>query len=256
VGVTADNGSRKRRRRAFSLNGLAIQLSAFALSFTLVALLVVTGSKAAFVEENEIVTNHVPLGPPEQDGGGDGGPWRPFPRSPGSPLPSTAPVVDGVAGPVVDGLEEPEPPRPVVELSDTDGGTAMFPGGTVLAPGSRYDRCLAVTYTGDVDPSPVRLYAAQASGGLAPYLDLVVEMGPATDEPFGTCAGFVPSVTVYHGTLADLGAEHSTYARGLPTWDPAESGETRSFRFSLGVRDAPEAEGRATAFGFTWETRG
>jgi hypothetical protein len=113
-----------------------------------------------------------------------------------------------------------------------------------------------VTYTGDVDPSPVRLYAAQASGELAPYLDLVVQMGPATDAPFGTCAGFVPSATVYRGTLADLGAEHSTYASGLPTWDPAESRETRSFRFSLSVRDAPEAEGRATAFGFTWETRG
>ena len=46
-----------RRRRRFSLNGLAIQLSAFALSFTLVALLVVTGSQAAFVEENESVTD-------------------------------------------------------------------------------------------------------------------------------------------------------------------------------------------------------
>ena len=53
---------KKRRRRSFSLNGLAIQLSAFALSFTLVALLVVSGSQQAFVEENEAVTDYVPIG--------------------------------------------------------------------------------------------------------------------------------------------------------------------------------------------------
>ena len=52
----------KRKRFRFSLNGLAIQLSAFALSFTLVALLVVTGSKAAFVEESEVLADYVPIG--------------------------------------------------------------------------------------------------------------------------------------------------------------------------------------------------
>lgn len=48
----------RRRRFRFSLNGLAIQLSAFALSFTLVALLVVSGSHAAFVDQSENVANH------------------------------------------------------------------------------------------------------------------------------------------------------------------------------------------------------
>jgi hypothetical protein len=47
------------RRFRFSLNGLAIQLSAFALSFTLVALLVVSSSHAAFVDQSENVLNHV-----------------------------------------------------------------------------------------------------------------------------------------------------------------------------------------------------
>jgi hypothetical protein len=46
-------------RRGRSLNSLAIQLSAFALTFILIALLVVTSSRAAFVAQNENTTNQV-----------------------------------------------------------------------------------------------------------------------------------------------------------------------------------------------------
>jgi hypothetical protein len=45
------------RRR--SIPGLAVQLSAMALTFVLIALLVVTSSRAAFVAQNENVTNQV-----------------------------------------------------------------------------------------------------------------------------------------------------------------------------------------------------
>jgi hypothetical protein len=240
---------RRRRRRAFSLNGLAIQLSAFALSFTLVALLVVTGSQAAFVEENEIVTNHVPLGLPDQGGGGGGGgggrPSSPAPTSSASP--SVAPAVDA--------SEEPPPADPRMELTDTDADTAMFTDGTVLAPGSTHSRCITVAYVGDVDPAAVRLYAAQVTGGLAPFLDVVVELGAATDDSFGSCAAFVPSATVFSGTLADFAADHAAYASGMPTWQPAGDDGTRSFRFSLSVRDDPRAEAETASFGFTWEVR-
>src|SRR5688572_9965448 len=47
------------RRRGRSLNSIAIQLSAFALTFILIALLVVTSSRAAFVAQNENTTNQV-----------------------------------------------------------------------------------------------------------------------------------------------------------------------------------------------------
>jgi hypothetical protein len=47
------------RRRGRSLNSLAIQLSAFALTFILIALLVVTSSRAAFVAQNDNTTNQV-----------------------------------------------------------------------------------------------------------------------------------------------------------------------------------------------------
>jgi hypothetical protein len=48
-----------RRRGGRSLNSLAIQLSAFALTFILIALLVVTSSRAAFVAQNDNSTNQV-----------------------------------------------------------------------------------------------------------------------------------------------------------------------------------------------------
>lgn len=47
------------RRRGRSLNGLAIQLAAGALSFVLIALLVVTSSRAAFVAQNDNTGNSV-----------------------------------------------------------------------------------------------------------------------------------------------------------------------------------------------------
>ena len=47
------------RRRGRSRNSLVIQLSAFALTFILVALLVVTSSRAAFVAQNDNSTNQV-----------------------------------------------------------------------------------------------------------------------------------------------------------------------------------------------------
>jgi hypothetical protein len=256
--AAASPSPRKRRRRAFSLNGLAIQLSAFALSFTLVALLVVSGSQAAFVEENEIVTNHVPLGLPAQGGGGgDGGTGHPGPAQAAPPSATTppAPSAPTTVLPAVEETTEPPAPDPVVELTDTDAGTALFTDGTVLAPGTTHSRCIDVTYVGEVDPAPVLLYAADVSGELAQYLDLVVEMGPAIEDVFGACAGFVPSAVLYQGSLAAFAAEHPAYDSGVPTWDPAEGDGTRSFRFSLSVRDEPEAEGKATSFGFSWETR-
>src|SRR5688572_31553802 len=91
----------KRRRFRFSLNGLAIQLSAFALSFTLVALLVVSGSKAAFVEESEVLADYVPIGAAATPSGEARRPSRP-----------STPVVQ--AAPEVPPLEEP----PVLLVDD------------------------------------------------------------------------------------------------------------------------------------------
>jgi hypothetical protein len=198
-------GRRTRRRRAFSLNGLAIQLSAFALSFTLVALLVVSSSRAAFVDQNENTLNQLT--------GGE------------------------------------------VELSDNDSGTALFTSEDGLAPGETVQRCIRVTYQGNVDPVPVKLYAASTSGALAPYLDLAIEIGPDSGSAFGSCAGFAPTGTVYSGTLAGFGSSATDFASGRTTWDPAGPDETRTFRFSLTLGTDPAASGASASFGFTWEAR-
>lgn len=244
---------RRPGRRRFSLNGLAIQLSAFALSFTLVALLVVTGSQAAFVEPNESVLEYVPIGAAAPT---DGGTRRPAARPTTAAAETPAPEVP-VTAPDPDPEPEPEPteePAEVVELTDSDEGTAMFAGGTPLAPGTDREKCIEVTYTGNDDVGPVLLYAASTSGDLAPYLDLTVDVGRAADGTFGGCSGFTPSGTVYDGTLAAFAAAHHDYSSGRTTWEPSGTAERRTFRFRVAVQDVAAAAGRSATFGFTWRT--
>jgi hypothetical protein len=251
VRPVAPKAPRKRRRRAFSLNGLAIQVSAFALSFTLVALLVVGSSRAAFVEENETVTERVPVGAVDEPvplgpGGGSGGPERSRPSHPRPSAPSAE-------TPVPVEPENPGPPVTQLFLTDDAAGTAMFTDDRGLVPGVPEQRCIRVTIDGDDPAGPVSLYAADVQGPLAAYLDLVVETGP--DGAFGDCSGFVPDSVLYDGTLADFGAGHGAFDSGLTAWEPAAPAESRSFRFTVAVRDVPEAEGLTAGFGFTWETR-
>jgi hypothetical protein len=250
--VRAPAVKKKRRRFRFSLNGLAIQLSAFALSFTLVALLVVSGSQAAFVEPSEVLENYVPIGTaaPTEDG-----PRRPSGAGPvvdtPAPTPSESPApTSDLPEPTP---EVPEVPDAEVTLTDSAAGTAMF-ADERLIPGLAVERCIAVTFAGNVDVDSVRLYAAATSGNLAPYLDLTITMGAPATGPSNSCTGFTSSGTLFSGTLAGFAATHSTYATGRTTWDPSEHEETRGFRFSIAVRDDPAAAGKTAAFGFSWRT--
>jgi hypothetical protein len=196
-----------------SLNSRVLQLAAFALTFILVALLVVTSSRAAFVAQNDNVANTV----------------------------SSA----------------------VVDLTDNDGTSAMF-NATGLMPGASQVRCIQVTYTGNIDPTAVRLYRSSAptsdvpANNLAPYLNLTIESGsmPAATL-FSGCSGFSPTATEYSGTLDGFSTTRTSYAdpAAVTAWDPAGSGETRTFRFTISVQDVPAAEGKNTTFGFQWETR-
>ena len=244
----------KRRRFRFSLNGLAIQLSAFALSFTLVALLVVSGSQAAFVEESEVLADYVPIGAaasPSPTGEGR----RPArPAAPAAPeTPPAEPPIVLVVEPAVEEVV-PEPPDVEVELTDSDAGTAMFRNETLL-PGVAADRCIQVSYDGTDDPGPVLMYAAPGTGGdLAPYLDLTVDMGTAEPGVFGGCGSFAAAQSVFTGTLADFASAHSGYTSGRFTWNPSGTQETRSFRFRVTVQDVPAASGKSASFGFTWRT--
>jgi hypothetical protein len=117
------------------------------------------------------------------------------------------------------------------------------------------DRCIEVAYRGEADPQPVQLYTAAATGALAPYLDLTIEIGDAAAGAFGDCDTFVPTGTLYQGTVAGFAAAHDGWSTGLPTWNPGPETEARTFRFTVAVQDAPAAEGRSVVFGFSWETR-
>jgi hypothetical protein len=196
---------RPRRPSGRSLNSLAIQLSAFALTFILIALLVVTSSRAAFVAQNDNTANQV----------------------------TSASIT----------------------LADNDAGAAMF-NLSNLMPAAPQQRCIDVTYTGSVNPTPVLLSATvDPATTLAPYLTLTVEIGIDATPAFGDCTGFTPSSTLYSGTLANFATSHGGYATGLQTWDPAVTGEVRTFRFVVTVQDVPAAANRTSTFGFSWETR-
>ena len=204
-GATRSESAPPRRGRR-SLNAIALQLAAVALSFILIALLVVTSSRAAFVAQNDNVTNQV-----------------------------TAAAVD---------------------LTDNDSTTAMFNNVTGLLPGTNVDSCIDVTYSGSVNPTAVLLYIyAPPTGTLAPYLNLTIDIGADTADPFRNCNSFTASANVYNGTLADFATAHAAYATGQSTWDPAGGGETRTFRFRVSVQNDPAAEGLTCTFGFSWETR-
>ena len=196
------NGGRLTSSTGRSLNSWAVLLSATALSFILIALLVVTSSRAAFTATTSNTGNSA----------------------------STASLT----------------------LTDNDSGTALF-NVTDLMPGEWHVRCIRVTYTGGLDPMPVKLYASSApTGDLAPYLNLKVDIGEDTGGVFRTCDTFTSTGTVYNGALTGLPA---SYGSGLSTWNPAGAGETRTFQFALQVQDTDAAQGKTATFGFTWETR-
>jgi len=197
----------------------------------------------------------VPIGTTEQPADDDGPVRRSPTAAPATSSPAVPTVVPVEATEQPGEPEVPEVPSTVINLADTDAGTAMFGKETVLVPGVISDRCIEVDYSGNIDPQPVRLYAAAAIGDLAPYLDLTIDIGGAASGAFGDCATFVPSGRLYSGTLDDFAATHSGYFSGLETWDPAEENETRTFRFTVSVQDSPLAEGRTVGFGFSWETR-
>jgi hypothetical protein len=189
---------------------MALQLAAVALSFILIALLVVTSSRAAFVAQNDNVINQV-----------------------------TAATVD---------------------LTDNDSGSAMFQNVVGLVPGTSISKCIDVTYSGTVDPLPVKVYATTPpTGTLQTYLNLTIDVADDNADAFGTCTNFGMvggSTNVFTGTLQGFATTYPDYANGrLTTWDPTGTGQTKTFRFTISVQDNAAAEGLTSTFGVSWETR-
>ena len=141
-----------------------------------------------------------------------------------------------------------------VALADDDAGAVMF-SASGLRPGATQTRCITVTSTGSA-PSLIRLYGSgrTTTKSLSAYLTLVVSAG--TGGSAGSCVGFVPSSTVYRGTLATF---PTSYASGVGSWTTAgtTTGETTSYQitYSLAASAPAIAQGGTAAVAFTWEAQ-
>lgn len=144
-----------------------------------------------------------------------------------------------------------------IVLADNDSGTAMFNALTGLAPGTNYDRCVRVDYSGTLNPVAVRMYMGSApTGTLGQYLTLQVDVGASNADSFPNCTSFSSTSTLYTGTIDGYRTSYQAWASGLATtWDPTASGEARMFRFRIAVSDTNNAQGLSSGFGFTWETQ-
>lgn len=138
-----------------------------------------------------------------------------------------------------------------VVLTDDDTGTAMFTA-TNMSPGSPVVECIAVTYSGDQLPAPVRLYGS-TTGTLDTYLNTTIEVG--TGGSFGDCTGFTPTSTLFNNTLANFAATHTDWASGLATFTAAANPTSRTFRFTIEVQDNPAAQGDTATADFTFEAQ-
>jgi hypothetical protein len=123
-----------------------------------------------------------------------------------------------------------------------------------LDPGDAGERCLVVTYDGNLAAS-VKLYASASSGALRQYVTMTVELDDTGN--YSGCSGFVAESTPYSGTLLDFTTTKTDYASGVGVWTPSASGQTRVYRFSY-VLDpaAPDsAEGTSAAVTLVWEAQ-
>lgn len=138
-----------------------------------------------------------------------------------------------------------------IALTDDDSGTAGF-SATNLTGGASTQRCIEISYSGTVD-APVRLYSGSVTGALASYLDTTIEVG--SGGAFPDCTGFVPSSTVFSGTLAAFGATHTNWSDGLATHTATTPTSSVVFRITVQVQNSAAAMNKTAGADFTWEAQ-
>ncbi len=193
--MTTTEDTPRRSRRAMAYRAVAMLAS---LGF--VSVLIMTSSRAAFVDTTDNTSNHFSAG--------------------------------------------------TVVLDDDDSGTVLFNVNN-LAPGSPRQNCIRVSYTGSLAAN-VRMYGA-ASGSLAQYLDVTVEVG--SGGTFGNCTGFSGGTTLYTGTLSDFAASRTNFTNGLAGWNGATNPSNRTYRITVTMQDDNAAQGLSADADFTWEAQ-
>jgi len=143
-----------------------------------------------------------------------------------------------------------------VVVTDNDSGTSLF-AVTDTVPGTNYDRCIDIAYSGTLNVAPIAMYMGAApTGTLGQYLNLTIDIGPDTADTFGSCTTFASSAVLFNGTIDSFRAAHNSYATGLNTWDPTGGAtETRTMRIRLAVQNNNLAQGLTSGFGLTWEAQ-
>jgi predicted ribosomally synthesized peptide with SipW-like signal peptide len=146
-----------------------------------------------------------------------------------------------------------------VALSDNDSDSALY-SVTGAKAGTTVDRCITVTYSGDLD-ADVKLYLPDAVGALGPYVDVTVTPGTDASPSFGDCTGFVADgAPLFSGTLAAFRAAHSGWANGLVD-NPGSTtewsqGNAVTYRVQLTLQDDNDAQGKVTGtHRLMWEAR-
>ncbi len=134
-----------------------------------------------------------------------------------------------------------------LRLYDDDGGQSLFDLGAMV-PGRAEERCLTITYDGDVLPVDLSLVAA-SSGSLDEFLDITVERG--VGGSFDSCDGFEPEEEIFAGTLAEFAAEGE--AGALPVGVIRNQTDAVSFRFNFELQDNSEAMGLSSSVDFAWQ---
>ncbi len=190
-----DNQTPRRSRRAMAYRAIAMVAS---LAF--VSVLVMTSSRAAFVDTTDNTSNQFSAG--------------------------------------------------TVVLNDDDAGSVLFNVNN-LAPTQNRTNCITVSYTGSLAAN-VHLYGA-ASGSLAQYLDVVIDVG--TGGSYNNCTGFTSGSTLYTGTLANFAATRTNFVNGLAGWNGATNPSSRTYRISVTLQDNNAAQGLSATADFTWEAQ-
>lgn len=190
-----DNQTPRRSRRAMAYRAIAMVAS---LAF--VSVLVMTSSRAAFVDTTDNTSNQFSAG--------------------------------------------------TVVLNDDDAGSVLFNVNN-LAPTENRTNCITVSYTGSLAAN-VHLYGA-ASGSLAQYLDVVIDVG--TGGSYNNCTGFTSGSTLYTGTLANFAATRTNFVNGLAGWNGATNPSSRTYRISVTLQDNNAAQGLSATADFTWEAQ-
>lgn len=190
-----ENQTPRRSRRAMAYRAIAMVAS---LAF--VSVLVMTSSRAAFVDTTDNTSNQFSAG--------------------------------------------------TVVLNDDDAGSVLFNVNN-LAPTQNRTNCITVSYTGSLAAN-VHLYGA-ASGSLAQYLDVVIDVG--TGGSYNNCTGFTSGSTLYTGTLANFAATRTNFVNGLAGWNGATNPSSRTYRISVTLQDNNAAQGLSATADFTWEAQ-